>query len=106
MPSFLHAPRLSATWSGCLSPFRIKFLTRPGCHLCDDARPLVEGLAAKMGAVVEEINIDEDDALVALYGMRIPVLLGSGDEVIAEGLIVDRRVLKREVSKAMKLQPE
>ncbi len=106
MPSFLHASPLSATKSGFLSLFRVRFLTRPGCHLCDDARPLVEGAAAKLGAIVEEFDIDEDDVLISVYGMRIPVLLGPRDEVIAEGVIDDPRALKREVSKAMKPQPE
>jgi hypothetical protein len=59
-----------------------------------------------VGAIVEELDIDENDMLISVYGMRIPVLLGPRDEVIAEGVIDDPRTLKREFSKAMRLQPE
>jgi hypothetical protein len=63
--------------------------------LCDDARPLVEWAAMKVGVVIDEIDVDGDDILLSLYGMRIPVVLGPGDEVLAEGIIGDRRALKR-----------
>ncbi len=86
-----------------MSDFRIKFLTRHGCHLCDDARPLVDWVGVKVGVVVEEVDVDENDGLVTLYGMRIPVLLGPDGDVIAEGVIADRRALKRDVSKAKAL---
>jgi hypothetical protein len=63
--------------------------------LCDDARPLVEWAAMKVGVVIDEIDVDGDDTLLSLYGMRIPVVLGPGDEVLAEGIIGDRRALER-----------
>jgi hypothetical protein len=63
--------------------------------LCDDARPLVEWAAMKVGVVIDEIDVDDDDTLLSLYGMRIPVVLGPGDEVLAEGVIGDRRALER-----------
>ncbi|MEE8489652.1 MAG: glutaredoxin family protein [Acidimicrobiia bacterium] len=78
-----------------MSSFSIRFLTRPGCHLCDDARPLVKWAAMKVGVVIDEIDVDDDDTLLSLYGMRIPVVLGPGDEVLAEGVIGDRRALER-----------
>ena len=48
-----------------------------------------------MGVVIDEIDVDDDDTLLSLYGMRIPVVLGPGDEVLAEGVIGDRRALER-----------
>ena len=63
--------------------------------MCDDARPLVEWAAMKVGVVIDEIDVDGDDTLLSLYGMRIPVVLGPGDEVLAEGVIGDRRALER-----------
>ena len=63
--------------------------------MCDDARPLVEWAAMKVGVVIDEIDVDDDDTLLSLYGMRIPVVLGPGDEVLAEGVIGDRRALER-----------
>lgn len=49
----------------------------------------------KVGVVIDEIDVDGDDTLLSLYGMRIPVVLGPGDEVLAEGIIGDRRTLER-----------
>lgn len=78
-----------------MSNFSIRFLTRPGCHLCNDARPLVEWAAMKVGVVIEEIDVDGDDTLLSLYGVRIPVVLGPADEVLAEGVIGDRQALEK-----------
>jgi len=77
-----------------LSTFSILFFTRPGCHICDDARPIVSRVARRMGMPIEEVNIDGDDDLVALYGMRIPVV-ALGDLVVAEGIIDDEKSLRR-----------
>lgn len=45
---------------------------REGCHLCDDARALLEGLVGTGGYV--RIDIETDDDLVLRYGFRIPVI--------------------------------
>lgn len=73
------------------------FLARAGCHLCDDARPLVGWAADRAGVPVVEVDIDTDDRLTALYGLRIPVLLAFGDRVVAEGIIDDRRAVLRKL---------
>jgi glutaredoxin len=61
----------------------ITLLGRPGCHLCDDA----EALLRAAGHGVDRVNVDDDDALVAEYGLRIPVLLDARGAILAEGLI-------------------
>jgi hypothetical protein len=71
-----------------------RFLIRPGCHLCDKSRPVVEKAVARVGGIIEEIDIDTDDALTRDYGLRVPVLLGPGDIVLAEGSI-EARPLRR-----------
>ena len=86
---------LSVTESGPLRTFSIRFLIRPECHLCDDARPVVQWAAKREKAGLEEIDIDTDDRLLAIYGLRIPVVLGPSDEVLAEGVIDDRKALRR-----------
>lgn len=39
------------------------------------------------GASVEVVDIDSDDELIRLYSLRIPVVLGPGGDVVAEGRI-------------------
>jgi len=60
-------------------------LTKPGCHLCDDARaelervlngPEVRGLG--IHPRVEEMSVLDDPALLAKYAEEIPVLLIDG----------------------------
>ena len=74
--------------------FVVIFLTRSGCHLCDQARPLVEQAVRSVGGTVEEVDIDGDDVLTRDYGLRVPVVLGPGDVVLAEGRI-EARPLRR-----------
>ena len=48
-----------------------------GCHLCDDARDVVEAVLAEYEgrASLVEIDIEEDPALQRLYGEEIPVVM-------------------------------
>lgn len=43
-----------------------------GCHLCEEALLLCDGIIKRES--INVIDIVEDDKLVALYGMSIPVL--------------------------------
>lgn len=54
---------------------------RPGCHLCDDARVVIEAARAEVAFVFEEVDIESDDALVRDYGLRIPVVAVDGEEL-------------------------
>ncbi len=56
---------------------KLVLYSRPGCHLCDDARAVIE----RVGAPFEEIDIETDDALHAAYLERIPVVVLDGREV-------------------------
>lgn len=53
-------------------------LTKPGCHLCDDARAVLERVLAPRGLSYEERNILEDAALTVEYAEEIPVVLLNG----------------------------
>jgi hypothetical protein len=56
--------------------------SREGCCLCDDARVVLERVraAAPSAFVLEERDIDSDDALHSAYLERIPVVTIDGEE--------------------------
>ncbi|MBM7503241.1 glutaredoxin family protein [Agromyces aurantiacus] len=65
---------------------RLTLIGKPGCHLCDDAREVVqcvrEELAGTPGApatTLDELSILDDEALRARYAEEIPVLLVDGE---------------------------
>lgn len=78
-----------------MNSLSLRFLTRTGCHLCDEARPLVIEAVGRVGATLEEVDIDQDESLLNRFDLRIPVLLAPDDQVVAEGIIDDRRKLVR-----------
>jgi glutaredoxin len=53
--------------------------SRPGCHLCDDARAALERVRARAPFALREVNIESDDSLLSRYLERIPVV-ALGDE--------------------------
>jgi glutaredoxin len=55
--------------------------TRPGCHLCDDLRLLLQELQPAIGFALEEIDITRDAALFARYRYDIPVLTNGRHEI-------------------------
>lgn len=55
---------------------RLTLLGKPGCHLCDDARAVVQGVLADHPEVAfEELSILDDPALLDAYVEEIPVVL-------------------------------
>ncbi|WP_062430993.1 glutaredoxin family protein [Herbidospora daliensis] len=57
---------------------RITLLGKPGCHLCDDARAVIERVAAETGVEWDERDITQDPADLAKYWEMIPVTLVDG----------------------------
>jgi glutaredoxin len=57
---------------------RVTLYTRPGCHLCEDARAVVESVCAELGETWTEVDIDGSGELTARYGEEIPVTLVDG----------------------------
>ena len=56
----------------------VTIYSRPGCHLCDEMKAVVDRVARSVPIVVEEIDVSTDPALEARYGGDIPVLLVRG----------------------------
>jgi len=67
---------------------------KPGCHLCDDARAVVERVRAMHPFDLREVDVSLDPALHREYGERIPVLELDGEELfefhVDEAVLVQR----------------
>lgn len=72
----------------------LRFYTRQGCPLCDEALEQVRPIAAKVKAEVEIIDVDLDLALLEIYDHRVPVLESVTGEVIDEGAF-DPKIIAR-----------
>jgi hypothetical protein len=60
---------------------RVVLYTRGGCHLCDEAREVIELVRRTVPFTFTEVDIETDDALVRDYGIRIPVVAVDGEEL-------------------------
>lgn len=59
--------------SGC-GPRDVTLYTRPGCHLCEEAKAAILPVLREFNAVLREVNIEEDPVLTERYGWDIPVI--------------------------------
>ena len=54
--------------------------SRPGCHLCDEAKDSIRAAGCDEGFELEEINIETNKELLAKYRFDIPVITINGEE--------------------------
>jgi glutaredoxin len=73
---------------------RVTLYGKPGCHLCEEARAVVERVRAERPFTLEEVDVTLDPALHREYGERIPVLAIDGVELfqyhVEEAVLVER----------------
>src|SRR5690349_25136330 len=55
-------------------PREVTLYSRPGCHLCEEAKAAIAPLLREFGAVLREVNIEEDPVLQERYGWDVPVI--------------------------------
>ncbi len=55
-------------------PLEVTLYTRPGCHLCEEAKAAIAPLLREFQAPLREVNIDLDATLAERYGWDIPVV--------------------------------
>lgn len=67
-------------------PLELTLYTRPGCHLCDEAKLQIAPLLAEFGARLREVNIDSDPRLRELYNFDVPVIF-----------LADRKIAKHRI---------
>ena len=54
--------------------------SRPGCHLCDEAKEAIENSNCSDRYTLEEVNIESDNELLRQYKYDIPVITINGEE--------------------------
>jgi hypothetical protein len=69
---------------------------RPGCHLCDEARIVLERVRAELPFALVERDIERDDVLFKRYLERIPVVALDGEELF--DFVVDEAELRRRLA--------
>ena len=62
------------------TPIRIEIYSRPGCHLCDQAKAVIEAYRSRYSLELETINVESSVELEKRYGMDIPVVVINGTE--------------------------
>jgi len=55
-------------------PREVTLYTRPGCHLCEEAKAVIAPLLRESGATLREVNVDENPALKERYAWDVPVI--------------------------------
>ncbi len=83
-----------------MSTVRITVYSRPGCHLCEAMRDVAVTVARETAATFEELDVDDDPAIAAMYGLEVPVLCIDG--VKAFSVRVTPALLRERVRREMR----
>ena len=62
------------------APPRVVLYSKPGCHLCEDARAVVEAVCEELGEQYDEIDITTSEELSSRFGEEIPVTFVDGEQ--------------------------
>jgi glutaredoxin len=60
------------------APARVTLYAKPGCHLCEDARAVIERVCAEEGTSYEVVDITTSEELMRAFGEQIPVTFVDG----------------------------
>ena len=97
--NFLHLAELKAvTRPREPQPVQVIFYTKAGCHLCEEARDMLDDIAALTSYDLTEIDIRSNPNIFEQYRYRIPVII-INNETTVEG-----RIEYRDLAKAFHLR--
>src|SRR5216683_1557725 len=74
--------------------------SRPGCHLCEEAKQAIDSARCATEYTLEEIDIESDGALLRRYREDIPVITINGEEAFRHRLTAD--AFRRRLTAALK----
>ena len=63
-----------------MSKAHVIIYSRPGCHLCDEAKAAIMSAGCGDQFTLEEVNIESDQELLKKYKYDIPVIAINGIE--------------------------
>jgi len=85
-------------------PLEVTLFTRPGCHLCDEAKAIILPLLREAGGELKEINVDSRDELRLRYGHDVPVIF-LGPRKVAKHRVDAQQFRKQLAEAARREQP-
>jgi glutaredoxin len=71
----------------------VEIYSKPDCHLCDEAKAVLLKMQRHHGFQLREVNIADDEKLMAEYGERIPLVLVNG-HLICKYFVDEMAVVK------------
>ena len=79
-----------------MSKRHVRIYSRPGCHLCDEAKATIQNSGCSDRFTLEEVNIESDEELLRKYKYDIPVVMVDGVEAFRHRVDVDefKRLIK------------
>ena len=77
---------------------QVTFYTKAGCHLCEEARDMLDDIAAQIAYELTEIDIRSNPDLFEEYRYRIPVVIVNNEKIL-EG-----RIEYRDLAQAFQLR--
>ena len=86
--------------AGSAGSIQIDIYSRPGCHLCDEAKDVIDRVQRRFGFNVRVIDIETDPDLERAYGQEIPVVFINGNKAFKYR--VDEAELEKKVKKLWK----
>jgi len=72
---------------------QVTFYTKAGCHLCEEARDMLDDIAVLASFELAEIDIRSNNKLFEQYRYRIPVIIVDNDTIL-EGRIEYRELAR------------
>jgi glutaredoxin len=78
----------------------VEIYSRPGCHLCDEAKAVIELVRRRLPFELRTVNVETHPAFEKAYGQEIPVVMINGQKAFKYR--VDEIEFERKVSRLWK----
>ena len=76
----------------------VTFYTKAGCHLCEEAREMLDDIAAQTEFELTEIDIRSNPDIFEEYRYRIPVI------IIDTTTVIEGRIAYSDLARAFQLE--